>query len=161
MLGEAITGAVPVALHHDEVVLEAPGIVLYIEKERSMEYVHTCYRVLDLGRSLDFYTEKLGLELARKSPVGDDATNAFLAVPGDPEPRLERTLNHDRQEPYPLGEGYSYLAFAVEDLDALAEKLERAGGVDFESKPHAMSSGTRIFFIRDPDGCRIEFIERE
>lgn len=61
-------------------MLEAPGVVLYIEKERSIEYVHTCYRVLDLGRSLDFYTEKLGLELARKSPVGDDATNAFLAV---------------------------------------------------------------------------------
>ena len=49
-----------------------------------MQYVHTCYRVLDLDRSLDFYTNKLGLELARKSPVGDDATNAFLAVPGDP-----------------------------------------------------------------------------
>jgi lactoylglutathione lyase len=59
-----------------------------------------------------------------------------------------------------LGEGYSHVAFAVEDLDALAQKLEEAGDVDFESKPHAMSSGTRIFFVRDPDGYRIEFIER-
>jgi lactoylglutathione lyase len=126
-----------------------------------MEYVHTCYRVLDLERSIDFYTDKLGLELARKIPIGNDATNAFLAVPGDPEPRLELTLNHDREEPYALGEGYSHVAFAVQDLDALAEKLEEAGGVDFESKPHAMSSGTRIFFVRDPDGYRIEFIERK
>jgi lactoylglutathione lyase len=129
-------------------------------KERDVRYVHTCYRVLDLDRSIDFYTNKLGLELARRVPIGDDATNAFLAVPGDPEPRLELTLNHGREEPYPLGEGYSHVAFAVEDLDALARRLEEAGGVDFESKPHAMSSGTRIFFVRDPDGYRIEFIER-
>ena len=60
-----------------------------------MRYVHTCYRVLDLEKSIDFYTNKLGLELARTVPIGDDATNAFLAVPGDPEPRLELTLNPD------------------------------------------------------------------
>jgi lactoylglutathione lyase len=130
------------------------------KEERNVRYVHTCYRVLDLDRSIDFYTNKLGLELARKVPIGDDATNAFLAVPGDSEPRLELTLNHDREEPYSLGEGYSHVAFAIADLDALAQKLEEAGGVDFESKPHAMSSGTRIFFVRDPDGYRIEFIER-
>ena len=126
-----------------------------------MQYVHTCYRVLDLDRSLDFYPNKLGLELVRKRPVGDDATNASLAFPGAPEPRWELTLNPDRQEPYPVGEGYSHVAFAVEDLDALAAKLEEAGGVDFESRPHAMSSGTRLFFVRDPDGYRIEFIERK
>ena len=68
-----------------------------------MQYVHTCYRVLDLDRSIDFYTNKLGLELARKVPIGEDATNAFLAVPGDSEPRLELTLNHGREEPYSLG----------------------------------------------------------
>jgi lactoylglutathione lyase len=131
------------------------------ERRALMKYIHTCYRVLDLDRSLDFYTNKLGLELARKTPIGEEATNAFLAVPGDPEPRLELTLNYDREEPYTLGEGYSHVAFAVEDLDALAEKLEEAGGVDFESKPHAMGSGTRIFFVKDPDGYRIEFIERK
>ncbi len=97
---------------------------------------------------------------ARRVPIGDDATNAFFSVPGDPEPRLELTLNHDQEEPYELGTGYSHVAFAVEDLDALASKLEVAGDVDFESKPHAMGSGTRIFFVRDPDGYRIEFIER-
>src|ERR687897_291937 len=102
-----------------------------------MRYVHTCYRVLDLDRSIDFY-----------------------AVPGDPEPRLELTLNHGQEKPYELGTGYSHVAFAVEDLDALADRLEQAGGVDFESKPHAMGSGTRIFFVKDPDGYRIEFIER-
>ena len=106
-----------------------------------MRYVHTCYRVLDLEKSIDFYTNKLGLELARKTPVGDDATNAFFAVPGDSEPRLELTLNHGQEEPYELGSGYSHVAFAVEDLDALADRLEEAGGVEFESKPHAMGSG--------------------
>ncbi|ABG05144.1 Glyoxalase/bleomycin resistance protein/dioxygenase [Rubrobacter xylanophilus DSM 9941] len=125
-----------------------------------MRYLHTCYRVLDLERSIDFYTNKLGLELVRKVPIGEEATNAFIGVPGDPEPRLELTLNHDRQTPYELGEGYSHVAFAVEDLDALAERLERAGGVEFESRPHAISTGTRLFFVRDPDGYRIEFVER-
>ena len=56
-----------------------------------MQYVHTCYRVFDLDRSIEFYRDKLGLELVRKSPVGG-ATNAFFGVPGDPEPRLELTL---------------------------------------------------------------------
>ena len=126
-----------------------------------MQYVHTCYRVLDLDRSIEFYRNKLGLELVRKTPIGDDATNAFFGVSGDPEPRLELTLNPDQEEPYDLGTGYSHVAFAVEDLDAFAEKLEEAGGVDFESKPHAMSSGTRLFFVKDPDGYRIEFIERK
>lgn len=126
-----------------------------------MKFAHTCYRVLDLDRSLEFYTDKIGLEFTRKVPIGSDATNAFLSVPGDDEARLELTLNHDRDQPYPLGEGYSHIALFVEDLDATAEQLERAGGVDFESKPHAMgNSTTRIFFVRDPDGYRIEFIER-
>ncbi|CAN5887988.1 lactoylglutathione lyase [soil metagenome] len=125
-----------------------------------MQYIHTCYRVFDLDKSIEFYRDKLGLELVRKSPVGSSATNAFFGVPGDPESRLELTLNHDREEPYELGTGYSHVAFAIEDLDALAEQLEEAGGVDFESKPHAMSSGTRLFFVKDPDGYRIEFIER-
>src|SRR4028119_1313054 len=106
-------------------------------KERAMRYVHTCYRVLDLDKSIEFYTDKLGLELARRVPIGDDATNAFFAVPGDPEPRLELTLNHDQEEPYELGTGYSHVAFAVEDLDALAEKLEAAGGGGVASKDHA------------------------
>ncbi len=125
-----------------------------------MRFAHTCYRVLDLNRSIDFYTNKVGLEFARKVPIGSDATNAFLAVPGESEPRLELTLNHDREESYPLGEGYSHIALIVDDLDATAEQLERAGGVDFESQPHEMGSGTRIFFVKDPDGYRIEFIER-
>ena len=64
-----------------------------------MQYIHTCYRVLDLDRSIDFYTNKLGLELARKVPIGDDATNAFLGVPGYSDPRLDLTLNHGREEP--------------------------------------------------------------
>src|SRR4028118_851407 len=100
-----------------------------------MRYVHTCYRVLDLDRSIDFYTNKLGLQLARKVPIGDDATNAFFSVPGDPEPRLELTLNHDQDEPYELGTGYSHVAFAVEDLDALAARLEDARRGELERAP--------------------------
>jgi len=83
-----------------------------------------------------------------------DAPRQGIAHPPESgkSPRLELTLNHDREEPYDLGTGYSHVAFAVEDLDALARRLKEAGGVDFESKPHAMKSGTRLFFVRDPDG---------
>ncbi len=127
-----------------------------------MQYIHTCYRVLDLDKSIEFYRDKLGLELRRKSPAGSDATNAFFGIPGEGESRLELTFNHDQAEPYSIGDGYSHVAFAVEDLDALSDQLEAAGGVEFESKPHEMgSSGTRLFFVKDPDGYRIEFIERK
>jgi lactoylglutathione lyase len=60
--------------------------IAYCYKGAIVQYIHTCYRVLDLDRSVDFYTNKLGLELAREVPIGDDATNAFLAAPTIPSP---------------------------------------------------------------------------
>ena len=63
-------------------------------------FVHTCYRILDPGASIQFYTECLGLEHVRASPIRDEATNHFFGYPGDPEPWLELTHNHDRTEPY-------------------------------------------------------------
>ena len=61
------------------------------------ELIHTCYRVLDLERSVAFY-EKLGFEEVGRIPIRDEATNVFMGMPGD-GPRLELTHNHDRTEP--------------------------------------------------------------
>ena len=122
------------------------------------ELIHTCYRVLDLERSADFY-EKLGFERRRHMPIGDDATNLFMGLPGDGD-RLELTLNHGRTEPYEIGTGYGHIALTVEDLDATLAGLAEQG-IEPEKPPYAVrEGGSRICFVRDPDQYRIELIER-
>jgi lactoylglutathione lyase len=122
------------------------------------ELIHTCYRVLDLDRSAAFY-EKLGFEEMRRIPIGDDATNLFMGLPGDGA-RLELTLNHGVTEPYEIGTGYGHIAITADDLDATLERLA-AEGIEPEKPPYTISSaGSRICFVRDPDDYRIELIER-
>ncbi len=122
------------------------------------ELIHTCYRVLDLERSADFY-EKLGFERRRHMPIGDDATNLFMGLPGDGD-RLELTLNHGRTEPYEIGTGYGHIALTVEDLDATLAGLAEQG-IEPEKPPYSVrEGGSRICFVRDPDQYRIELIER-
>jgi lactoylglutathione lyase len=122
------------------------------------ELIHTCYRVLDLDRSVSFYAA-LGFEELRRVAIGDDATNSFLGLPGD-GPRLELTLNHGRTEPYEIGSGYGHIAVTVDDLDgALSELAGR--GIEPEKPPYRVrEGGSRICFVRDPDEYRIELIER-
>ena len=119
--------------------------------------VHTCYRVLDLDRSVDFY-RKLGFEEAGRFPIREEAVNAFLALPGD-DPRLELTCNIGREEPYEIGTGYGHIALSIDDLDEALERL--AGeGVEPEKPPYTIrEGGSRLCFVRDPDGYRIELIE--
>src|SRR6187431_1126716 len=122
-------------------------------------YAHTCYRVLDPAASIRFYTDCLGLEHVREAPIRDEATNHFFAYPGDPEPWLELTHNHDRTEPYEIGTGYGHIAIRVDDLDGTLERL--AGeGIEPERPPYTVSEGgSRLCFVRDPDGYRVELIE--
>ncbi len=122
------------------------------------EVIHTCYRVLDPDRSVEFY-EKLGFEERRRMPIGDDATNVFMGLPGDGD-RLELTHNHDVDEPYELGTGYGHIAITTDDLDGTLERL--AGlGIEPEKPPYQVrEGGSRICFVRDPDDYRIELIEK-
>ena len=121
------------------------------------ELIHTCYRVLDLDRSVAFY-ERLGFEELRRMAIGDDATNCFMGLPGDGA-RLELTFNHGRAEPYEIGSGYGHIAITVDDLDATLERL--AGeGIEPERPPYTVrDGGSRICFVRDPDDYRVEIIE--
>ncbi len=122
------------------------------------ELIHTCYRVLDLDRSAAFYG-KLGFEELRRMPIRDEATNLFMGLPGDGD-RLELTYNHDRTEPYEIGTGYGHIAITTDDLDATLERLA-ADGIEPEKPPYRVrDGGSRICFVRDPDGYRIELIER-
>jgi lactoylglutathione lyase len=120
--------------------------------------IHTCYRVLDLDRSAAFY-EKLGFEEMHRMPIGDDATNLFMGLPGDGA-RLELTLNHGRTEPYEIGTGYGHIAITADDLDATLERLAELE-IEPEKPPYSVrEGGSRICFVRDPDGYRIEILER-
>jgi len=122
------------------------------------ELIHTCYRVLDPERSVAFY-EKLGFSELRRMPIRDEATNIFMGLPGDGA-RLELTHNHGVTEPYEIGTGYGHIAVSVDDLDATLERL--AGmGIEPEKPPYTVrEGGSRLCFVRDPDGYRVELLEQ-
>jgi lactoylglutathione lyase len=124
-----------------------------------MELIHTCYRVLDLDRSVPFY-EALGFDELRRVPIRDEATNVFMGLPDDGA-RLELTHNHDRTEPYDIGTGYGHIAVTVDDLDTTLERLAERG-IEPERPPYSIrAGGSRLCFVRDPDGYRIELIEKQ
>ena len=122
-----------------------------------MELIHTCYRITDPDASVEFY-EALGFEKRRELPIREEAINIFMGLPGDDD-RLELTYNFGI-ESYELGTGYGHIAVTVDDLDATLERL--AGqGIEPEKPPYSVrEGGSRLCFVRDPDGYRIELIER-
>jgi lactoylglutathione lyase len=123
-----------------------------------MDLVHTCYRITDPERSVAFY-EALGLEKRRELPIRDEAVNYFLGVPGQDLPELELTHNFG-VDSYELGSGYGHVALTVEDLDGTLQRLA-AQGIEPEREPYTVrEGGSRLCFVRDPDGYRIELIER-
>jgi lactoylglutathione lyase len=122
------------------------------------ELIHTCYRVLGLDRSVSFY-EKLGFEEVGRVPIRDEAINVFMGLPDDGA-RLELTYNIGREEPYEIGTGYGHIAITADDLDATLERLA-GDGIEPERPPYTVrDGGSRICFVHDPDGYRIELIER-
>ena len=121
--------------------------------------IHTCYRITDIDRSVAFY-EALGFEEVGRFPIRDEAINVFMNIPGDGDsPRLELTYNHG-VDSYELGTAYGHIAITAEDLDGTLERL--AGqGIEPEKPPYTVrEGGSRLCFVRDPDGYRIELIER-
>ena len=123
-----------------------------------MELIHTCYRITDPERSVAFY-EALGLEKRRELPIRDEAVNYFLGVPGQDLPELELTYNFG-VDSYELGTGYGHVALTVQDLDGTLDRLA-AQGIEPERPPYSIrEGGSRLCFVRDPDGYRVELIER-
>jgi lactoylglutathione lyase len=122
-----------------------------------MELIHTCYRITDPDRSVAFY-EALGFEKRRELPIRDEAINIFMGLPGDDD-RLELTHNFG-VDSYELGTGYGHIALTVDDLDGTLEQL--AGqGIEPERPPYTVrEGGSRLCFVSDPDGYRVELIEQ-
>lgn len=124
-----------------------------------MSLIHTCYRILDIDRSVDFY-EALGFHEMSRFPIGDEAINVYLGRPEDgPEPSLELTYNIGRTEEYEIGTGYGHIAVSVTGLEAMLASLAERG-IEPESPPYSVGDDSLLCFVRDPDGYRVELIER-
>jgi len=120
-----------------------------------MKYLHTMVRVTDLGESLDFYCNKLGLVELRRSEVPQGRfTLVFLAAPGDEDAQVELTYNWD-PEAYDGGRNFGHLAYAVENIYDACRKL-MDGGVIINRPPR----DGRMAFVRSPDGISIELLQQ-
>lgn len=127
-----------------------------------MEYLHTMVRVADLDASLHFYCDLLGLqEVTRKENEKGRFTLVFLATPNDTPrakseqtPMVELTYNWD-PETYTGGRNFGHLAYRVDDIYALCEKLQ-AGGVTINRPPR----DGHMAFVRSPDGISIELLQK-
>jgi lactoylglutathione lyase len=129
----------------------------------SYRMLHTMIRVFDLEKSIDFYTRLLGMRLLRRNDYeGGRFTLAFVGY-GDERDHavLELTHNWDQKEPYQLGSGFGHVAIGVPDIYGACERLA-AEGVKIPRPPGPMKHGTTVIaFIEDPDGYKIELIEKK
>ncbi|EKE75278.1 lactoylglutathione lyase [Oceanibaculum indicum] len=125
--------------------------------------LHTMIRVLDLDKSIDFYTRLLGMNLLRRTDYESGRfTLAFVGY-GDEKANtvIELTHNWDQAEPYTIGSGFGHLAIGVPDIYGTCEKLA-AEGVKIPRPPGPMKhGGSVIAFIEDPDGYKVELIEKK
>ena len=120
-----------------------------------MRYLHTMIRVLDLDRSLAFFA-LLGLhELRRSRHEAGRFTLVFLTTgaPGDPA-TVELTWNWDQAEPYSTGRAFGHLAYEVDDIYALCQRLQEAGVVI-----HRPPRDGRMAFVKSPDGISVELLQ--
>lgn len=125
--------------------------------------LHTMIRVKDLEKTIDFYSRHLGMQVLRRTdyPSGE-FTNVFMGY-GDENANtvLELTHNWGQAEPYSHGTGFGHLAVSVPDIYGACEKM-KAEGVSIPRPPGPMKHGTTVIaFIEDPDGYKIELIERK
>ena len=120
-----------------------------------MRYLHTMVRVSDLERSLDFYCNKLGLEELRRFEVeAGRFTLVFLAAPGNDVAQVELTYNWD-SEPYPDGRNFGHLAYEVDDIYQICQRLMDAG-VTINRPPR----DGHMAFVRSPDQISIELLQK-
>ena len=127
-----------------------------------MQLLHTMLRVGDLQRSIDFYTETIGMELLRTTDRPDQKyTLAFVGFGGgnkNGEAELELTYNYGESE-YDLGTAYGHIALGVDDVAETCERIRAAGG-NVTREPGPVKGGTTVIaFVEDPDGYKVELIE--
>ena len=121
-----------------------------------MRYLHTMLRVRDLDAALDFFCDKLGLvQVRRTDHQGGRFSLVFLSSGHEDDPALvELTWNWDETEPYPMGRYFGHLAYAVDDIYAICQRLQDAG-VTILRPPR----DGRMAFVKSPDGHSIELLQ--
>ncbi len=127
-----------------------------------MRILHTMLRVGDLQRSIDFYTNVLGMKVLRKSDYPEGRFTLCFVGYGDEDKESVLELTHNWDTPaYELGTGYGHIALEVEDAYATCDEVRKRGGkVTRDAGP--MKHGTTVIaFVEDPDGYKIEFIQRK
>lgn len=122
--------------------------------------IHTMIRVLQEDRSVAFYRRAFGMEVADRYAF-EGFTLVYLRAPGSSF-EVELTINHDRTEPYLLGEGYGHIAVVVDDIAAEHARFVLEGLQPNPVKEFHRDGGlmARYFFVTDPDGYRIEVLQR-
>ncbi len=131
--------------------------------ETDFRMLHTMIRVKDLDKSIDFYTRLLGMKLLRRMDFPDGKFSlAFVGYGSeDSQAVIELTHNWDQDAAYDLGNGYGHVALGVPDIYGTCDGL-RAAGAAIAREPGPMKHGkTVIAFIDDPDGYKIELIEKK
>ena len=126
-----------------------------------MRLLHTMLRVGDLQRAIDFYTRVLGMKLLRTTERPEQKYSlAFVGYGSNPDhAEIELTYNHGVDH-YELGTAYGHIALGVEDVYAACEKIRAAGG-KVTREPGPVQGGTTVIaFVTDPDGYKIELIQR-
>ncbi len=162
--GDTINFPIPgvvIGCHH----LSSPARIISFESFEAAESdlakaIHTMIRVLDEARSIDFYNKAFGLDIAQRLDF-ETFTLVYLSNADAPF-EVELTVNKGRQEPYILGDGYGHLAVSVADLDSEHDRLGALGLspkkiVEFNRDGSLIA---RFFFIEDPDGYKIEVLQR-
>ena len=122
--------------------------------------IHSMIRVLEEQKSIAFYRTAFGLDVADRYPF-EGFTPIYLRNP-ETDMELELTVNHDRETPYALGEGYGHLAVAVHDLDSEHKRIT-SGGIAATPIKEFFREGAlmaRFFFVTDPDGYKIEVLQK-
>lgn len=124
-----------------------------------LKYLHTMLRVVDLERSIHFYTKGLGFKLVSRDDYAKDRfTLAFLSADGGREAMIELTHNWDTKE-YVRGDAFGHVAYKVASIEAVQAKLKESG-YDLSWGPGLTPSGkTKMAFVDDPDGYEIELLE--
>jgi lactoylglutathione lyase len=122
--------------------------------------IHMMLRVLDEARSVKFYEDCFGLEVAERRDWPEFSLTYMRNRENDFE--VELTVNKDRTEPYDLGNGYGHVAFAVDDLEAEHARIRSAGyrPKDIKTMTHDGKPFGKFFFIEDPDGYKFEILQR-